>query len=275
MRGFDGTERPGRRVRGVRDGGVAATAPSGLAALPGQPRGGGPRAVRAGQGLRERGRVTREGAYAYVHRTLVNGYIDSVRRRRPVPVDRIGDVVVAGGEASFDDRSELSELPRPSLAPRTQHHRLALLPRRARERGRPTAGRLHGNRQEHRVPRPGPAAFGPQHLRKGPTMTTPHDELDRLLAAEPAAPDPLTSARSGMPAGACGRGAGSSPGSRRWPSSARSASRQPSSHQAGPRPRHPRVRRPRDRRPRVRARRTSRAGVSKTSARTSSPRCAG
>lgn len=62
-------------------------------------------------------RVTREGAYAYVHRTLVNGYIDSVRRRRPVPVDRIADVVVAGGEASFDDRSELSELLAP-LSPR-------------------------------------------------------------------------------------------------------------------------------------------------------------
>lgn len=63
------------------------------------------------------GRVTREGEYAYVHRTLVNGYIDSVRRRRPVPVDRTGDVVVTGGEVSIDDRSELSELLAP-LSPR-------------------------------------------------------------------------------------------------------------------------------------------------------------
>ena len=63
------------------------------------------------------GRVTREGAYAYVHRTLVNGYIDSVRRRRPVPVDGTGDASVAGGEASIDDRSELTELLAP-LSPR-------------------------------------------------------------------------------------------------------------------------------------------------------------
>ena len=63
------------------------------------------------------GRVTRECAYAYVHRTLVNGYIDSVRRRRPVPVDRIGDGWVHGGEAPVDDRSELSELLAP-LSPR-------------------------------------------------------------------------------------------------------------------------------------------------------------
>ena len=63
------------------------------------------------------GRVTREGAYSYVHRTLVNGYIDSVRRRRPVPVEDRDDVAVAGGEVVVDERSELSELLAP-LSPR-------------------------------------------------------------------------------------------------------------------------------------------------------------
>ncbi|HXH79972.1 sigma-70 family RNA polymerase sigma factor [Nocardioides sp.] len=56
------------------------------------------------------GRVTRDGAYSYVHRSLVNGYIDSVRRRRPVPVAQTGDTAVAGDEASVDDRSQLSEV---------------------------------------------------------------------------------------------------------------------------------------------------------------------
>ena len=63
------------------------------------------------------GRVTREGAYSYVHRTLVNGYIDSVRRRRPVPVEHVAERPVLGAESPVDDRSELSELLAP-LSPR-------------------------------------------------------------------------------------------------------------------------------------------------------------
>lgn len=63
------------------------------------------------------GRVTREGAYSYVHRTLVNGYIDSLRRRRPVPVERSTERPLTGTEDPVDDRSELSELLAP-LSPR-------------------------------------------------------------------------------------------------------------------------------------------------------------
>ena len=62
-------------------------------------------------------KVSRDGAYSYVHRALVNGYIDSVRRRRPVPVEDRDDAAVAGGEAAVDERSELSELLAP-LSPR-------------------------------------------------------------------------------------------------------------------------------------------------------------
>lgn len=65
------------------------------------------------------GKVSRDGAYAYVHRALVNGYIDSVRRRRPVPVDTgLGaEVGVTGGHGTVDERSELSDLLAP-LSPR-------------------------------------------------------------------------------------------------------------------------------------------------------------
>lgn len=63
------------------------------------------------------GRVTREGAYSYVHRTLVNGYIDSVRRRRPVPVEHLEEQRTSGTEGAVDDRSQLSELLAP-LSPR-------------------------------------------------------------------------------------------------------------------------------------------------------------
>lgn len=63
------------------------------------------------------GKVSRDGAYAYVHRSLVNGYIDSVRRRRPVPVEDRADVAAAGGQVVVDERSELSELLAP-LSPR-------------------------------------------------------------------------------------------------------------------------------------------------------------
>ena len=65
------------------------------------------------------GKVSRDGAYAYVHRAMVNGYIDSVRRRRPVPVDIGPDTgaVVTGGHGIVDERSALSELLAP-LSPR-------------------------------------------------------------------------------------------------------------------------------------------------------------
>lgn len=63
------------------------------------------------------GKVSRDGAYSYVHRSLVNGYIDSVRRRRPVPVEEGTDTAAAGGEDVVDERSELSELLAP-LSPR-------------------------------------------------------------------------------------------------------------------------------------------------------------
>jgi RNA polymerase sigma-70 factor (sigma-E family) len=65
------------------------------------------------------GKVSRDGAYAYVHRALVNGYIDSVRRRRPVPVDTGFDAEAsaAEGHSTVDERSELSDLLAP-LSPR-------------------------------------------------------------------------------------------------------------------------------------------------------------
>jgi RNA polymerase sigma-70 factor (sigma-E family) len=63
-------------------------------------------------------RVRREGAYSYVHRALVNGYIDSTRRRRPLPVetrDWHDDRIRAATDA-VDDRSELTELLAPLSA---------------------------------------------------------------------------------------------------------------------------------------------------------------
>lgn len=64
------------------------------------------------------GSVRREGAYSYVHRALVNAYIDTTRRRRPVPVDRSFDGRVEA-DASVEDRSELLDL----LAPLTPRER--------------------------------------------------------------------------------------------------------------------------------------------------------
>jgi RNA polymerase sigma-70 factor (sigma-E family) len=61
-------------------------------------------------------RVRREGAYPYVHRALVNAYIDTTRRRRPVPVETSTDAP-APTDRSVDDRSELTELLAP-LSPR-------------------------------------------------------------------------------------------------------------------------------------------------------------
>ena len=60
--------------------------------------------------------VRREGAYSYVHRALVNGYIDSTRRRHPVPVASTGERPVAA-DVGVEDRSELVELLAP-LSPR-------------------------------------------------------------------------------------------------------------------------------------------------------------
>lgn len=61
-------------------------------------------------------RVRRDEAYAYVHRSLVNAYVDSTRRRRPTPTD-VPDQAVSSGESVVDDRSELVDLLRP-LTPR-------------------------------------------------------------------------------------------------------------------------------------------------------------
>jgi RNA polymerase sigma-70 factor (sigma-E family) len=61
-------------------------------------------------------RVRKNDAYSYVHRAVVNAYIDGTRRRRPVPVERDPDrQVVADG--SVEDRSELTDLLAP-LSPR-------------------------------------------------------------------------------------------------------------------------------------------------------------
>lgn len=55
------------------------------------------------------GQVRREDAFAYVRRALVNAYIDTTRRRRPIPVRRDPDRSVAPDHA-VEDRSELTEL---------------------------------------------------------------------------------------------------------------------------------------------------------------------
>lgn len=61
-------------------------------------------------------KVRSEDAFAYVRRALVNAYIDSTRRRRPVPVPRDPDRAVPPDHA-VEDRSELTELLAP-LSPR-------------------------------------------------------------------------------------------------------------------------------------------------------------
>jgi RNA polymerase sigma-70 factor (sigma-E family) len=66
------------------------------------------------------GRVQRDGAYSYVHRALVNGYIDSIRRRTPVPVEDAMEPDVPSGDGPLDrsdQRSELTALLAP-LSPR-------------------------------------------------------------------------------------------------------------------------------------------------------------
>lgn len=62
------------------------------------------------------GQVRREGAYSYVHRALVNAYVDSTRRRRPVPVEHPGERPVAADHRA-EDHSELLDLLAP-LSPR-------------------------------------------------------------------------------------------------------------------------------------------------------------
>lgn len=61
-------------------------------------------------------RVRKDDAYSYVHRAVVNAYIDSTRRRRPVPVERDPDHPVTADD-SLEDRSELVDLLAP-LSPR-------------------------------------------------------------------------------------------------------------------------------------------------------------
>lgn len=63
-------------------------------------------------------RVRRDDEYSYVHRALVNAYIDTTRRRRPVPVQDVGAGSVPP-DSSVDDRSELTEL----LAPLSRRER--------------------------------------------------------------------------------------------------------------------------------------------------------
>jgi RNA polymerase sigma-70 factor (sigma-E family) len=63
-------------------------------------------------------RVRRDEAYAYVHRSLVNAYIDSTRRRpHPTPTGSLPHQQVPSGETVIDDRSELLDLLQP-LTPR-------------------------------------------------------------------------------------------------------------------------------------------------------------
>ncbi len=62
------------------------------------------------------GSVRRDDAFAYVRRALVNAYIDTTRRRRPVPVAEVGDRPAAD-DRSVEDRGELVQLLAP-LSPR-------------------------------------------------------------------------------------------------------------------------------------------------------------
>jgi RNA polymerase sigma-70 factor (sigma-E family) len=66
--------------------------------------------------------VRRDDAYAYVRRALVNAFIDSTRRRRPIPVERDPEHAVAP-DHGVDDRSELTEL----LAPLSARERTILV----------------------------------------------------------------------------------------------------------------------------------------------------
>jgi len=60
--------------------------------------------------------VRRGDEYSYVHRALVNAYIDTTRRRHPVAVEDVRSDSIAP-DHSADDRSQLTELLAP-LSPR-------------------------------------------------------------------------------------------------------------------------------------------------------------
>jgi RNA polymerase sigma-70 factor (sigma-E family) len=55
-------------------------------------------------------RVRRDEAYSYVHRALVNAYIDSTRRRRPTPVADTPEGQSTPPYLVVEDRSELVDL---------------------------------------------------------------------------------------------------------------------------------------------------------------------
>ncbi len=61
-------------------------------------------------------RVRPGDAYSYVHRAVVNAYIDTTRRRRPIPVRTDPEQAVAA-DGTVEDRSELTDLLAP-LSPR-------------------------------------------------------------------------------------------------------------------------------------------------------------
>lgn len=60
--------------------------------------------------------LRRADAYAYVRRAVINAHLDSLRRRRPVPVEHDPDRPVVA-DHSVEERSELTELLAP-LSPR-------------------------------------------------------------------------------------------------------------------------------------------------------------
>lgn len=60
--------------------------------------------------------VRKDDAYSYVRRAVVNAYLDSLRRRRPVPVEHAPDRPVLP-DHSGEERSELADLLAP-LSPR-------------------------------------------------------------------------------------------------------------------------------------------------------------
>lgn len=68
------------------------------------------------------GSVQQEAAYAYVRRAVVNAHLDSLRRRRPVPVEQMPEGSV-GADGSVEERSELAEL----LAPLTPRERTIIV----------------------------------------------------------------------------------------------------------------------------------------------------
>lgn len=66
--------------------------------------------------------IRSEDAYAYVRRSLVNGFIDGVRKHPPLPFERVPDRVVAL-DTSVEERSQLVEL----LAPLSARERTIIV----------------------------------------------------------------------------------------------------------------------------------------------------